>query len=673
MLSMSCFVKHRFSALYIITFCILSLRKSSGNGLLQLEVQQDYVVLDNGLLQLTFTKPGGHLICIRYNGLDNLLELHNPLLNGGFWDLNWSKPGTSGTRGEFDVANGTDFQVVVQNEEQVELSFTRKWDASMLGQYAPLSIDKRFIMLCGSSGFYSYAIYQRDETMPAFYLNEARIALMLNIEKFVYMAMSDDRQRRLPRPEDRVPPRGRELAFPEAVLLVDPIEPEFKGEVDDKYQYSCENKDNKVHGFICTDPTIGLWQISPSNEFRTGGPIKQDLTSHVNPTTLAMFVSTHYGGEDLVVKFGDGEEWKKVFGPVFIYLNSVSDYTNDSNAFLWSDAKDQMKKEVEKWPYSFPVSEDFLHVDQRGSVCGRLFAQDRYISEGKIAAKGAFVGLAPPGKDGSFQKEAKGYQFWVNADDDGYFKITNIRPGVYNIYAWVPGFIGDYRCDKDIVVAPGSSIDLGDLVYFPPRNGATLWEIGIPDRSAAEFYVPDPDPMYINKLLVNLPSHRFRQYGLWQRYADLYPNQDLVYTIGTSDYKKDWFYAQVTRKIGESAYKATTWQIKFELDEIAESGKYTLRIALASATFSILEVRVNKNGLGEALFSSGLIGSDNTITRHGIHGLYWQFNVEMETSLFNEGDNTIYLTQARNFSALHGVMYDYVRLEAPSFTSNKLA
>lgn len=45
------------------------------------------------------------------------------------------------------------------------------------------------------------------------------------------MAMADDRQRHLPLPEDRVSPRGRELAFPEAVLLVDPIEPEFKGEV----------------------------------------------------------------------------------------------------------------------------------------------------------------------------------------------------------------------------------------------------------------------------------------------------------------------------------------------------------------------------------------------------------------------------------------------------------
>lgn len=59
-------------------------------------------------------------------------------------------------------------------------------------------------------------------------------------------------------------------------------------QVDDKYQYMCENKDNKVHGWICLDPPVGFWQITPSNEFRTGGPLKQDLTSHVSPVTLAV-------------------------------------------------------------------------------------------------------------------------------------------------------------------------------------------------------------------------------------------------------------------------------------------------------------------------------------------------------------------------------------------------
>ena len=47
---------------------------------------------------------------------------------------------------------------------------------------------------------------------------------------------------------------------------------------------------------------------------------------------------------------------------------------------------------------------------------------------------------------------------------------------------------------------------MGELVYEPPRDGPTLWEIGVPDRSAAEFYVPDPNPNYINKLYVNHPD-----------------------------------------------------------------------------------------------------------------------------------------------------------------------
>lgn len=61
-------------------------------------------------------------------------------------------------------------------------------------------------------------------------------------------------------------------------------------QVDDKYQYSCENTDNNVHGWISfdSDEPMGFWMITPSNEFRNGGPIKQDLTSHVGPITLSV-------------------------------------------------------------------------------------------------------------------------------------------------------------------------------------------------------------------------------------------------------------------------------------------------------------------------------------------------------------------------------------------------
>lgn len=53
----------------------------------------------------------------------------------------------------------------------------------------------------------------------------------------------------------------------------------------------------------------------------------------------------------------------------------------------------------------------------------------------------------------------------------------------------------------------GREIDVGAIVYEPPRIGATLWEIGKPDRTAAEFYIPDPDPTLSTKLYLNNSYH----------------------------------------------------------------------------------------------------------------------------------------------------------------------
>ncbi|KAJ9187003.1 hypothetical protein P3X46_002503 [Hevea brasiliensis] len=631
----------------------------------QLTIQDRHVMMDNGILQVTLSNPEGIVTGIRYNGIDNLLEVLNDESNRGYWDLVWSTPGTTGTTGIFDVIKGTSFEVIVESEEQVELSFTRSWDPSQEGKLVPLKIDKRFVMLRGCSGFYSYAIYEHLQEWPGFNLGETRIAFKLRKDKFHYMAVADNRQRYMPLPDDRLSPRGLALTYPEAVLLVNPVEPEFKGEVDDKYQYSSENKDNRVHGWICMDPPVGFWKITPSNEFRTGGPLKQNLTSHVGPTTLAVFLSAHYSGEDLVPKFEAGEAWKKVFGPVFMYFNSAM--VGDEPLSLWEDAKKQMEIEVQSWPYSFPASEDYQKSDQRGNVSGRLLVKDRFVSDDYISANGAYVGLAPPGDVGSWQRECKDYQFWSKADENGYFSINEIRTGNYNLYAWVPGFIGDYRYDVVITITSGCDIDTGDLVFDPPRDGPTLWEIGIPDRSAAEFYIPDPNPLYINKLYVNHPD-RFRQYGLWEKYAELYPNGDLVYTVGASDYTKDWFFAQVTRKKDDNTYQRTTWQIKFKLDSVDQNGIYKLRVALASASVSELQVRVN-DPKANLVFSSGLIGKDNSIARHGIHGLYWLYNIDVGGARLVQGDNTLFLTQPRSTSPFQGIMYDYIRFEGPSASS----
>ncbi|XP_017227879.1 uncharacterized protein LOC108203448 [Daucus carota subsp. sativus] len=643
---------------------------SSNSRPVHLDILDDQVVVDNGLAKFTFSKPAGMITGINYNGIKNILEQRNKETNRGYWDVVWSKPEDPGDI--YDVLQGTHFRVVVANEDQVELSFTKTWIPPVKGtkrprddNSLPLNIDKRYIVLRGVPGFYSYATFERLEGWRDMVLYEGRIAFKLQEKLFRYMAVSDDRQRVMPTFEDRE--RGKALAYKEAVLVTDSIKDTHSVEVDDKYQYSAENRENKVHGWICSNPATGFWMITPSSEFRVGGPLKQDLTSHAGPVTLSMFFSAHYAGKPLALTFKEGEPWKKVFGPVFIYLNSGLD--TESTVSLWQDAKEQMLIETESWPYDFPRSGDYFLANKRGTLSGRLLVRDRYTRIELKTAKFANVGLALPGAAGSWQTENKGYQFWTQADAMGYFVIKNVLPGTYNLYAWVPGLIGDYKYAYNIIIKPGGIVKLGNIVYVPPRNGPTLWEIGIPDRTAAEFFVPQPITTLENTLYEEDTAEGFRQYGLWDRYTDLYPNEDLVYAIGVHRYQRDWFFAHVNRRLEDNTYVPTTWKVLFNLKQVDRTRTYTLQLALASANGAELQVRINDEAAKHPHFTTHLIGYDNAIARHGIHGLYRLYSVNFLGNLLQPGKNIIFLKQTRGKSPFNGVMYDYIRLEQPPPTN----
>uniref|UniRef100_A0A6N2LZV4 Rhamnogalacturonan lyase domain-containing protein n=1 Tax=Salix viminalis TaxID=40686 RepID=A0A6N2LZV4_SALVM len=397
-----------------------------------------------------------------------------------YWDIVWSKPGQGDST---DMLKATKFSVVTENEEQVELSFTKSWNSSHdHSSEVPLNIDKRYIMRRGSSGFYMYAMLERLEGWPDVDMNQIRIVFKLKNKRFRFMAISDEIQRMMPTPGDRE--TGLALAYAEAVRLTHASNPQFRGEVDDKYQYAMESKDNKVQGWISQDPAVGFWMITPSQEFRSGGPLKQDLTSHVGPIILSMFTSTHYTGMELDTKYRHGEAWKK------------------------------MSTEESQWPYNnLTSSEDFPSADKRGAVSGQLVIRDPHMFDSLKWASYAYIGLAAPGPVGSWQIDSKGYQFWTRAASRGHFSIKNVRVGDYNLYAWVPGIIGDYKHEAKITITPP----------------------GIPDRSRRELLAASSSHhLRQQQLFNNLTKQRYRQYGLWERYNDLYPKDDLIYTVGTS-------------------------------------------------------------------------------------------------------------------------------------------
>ncbi|XP_047340184.1 uncharacterized protein LOC124943756 [Impatiens glandulifera] len=466
----------------------------------KLLVYPNEVIMSNGIVSVTFSNPQGDVTAIRYGRIENILDTLNKEDNRGYWDVVWNGDGDEKSmfydteESNIDIeathsvpidrADGTHFKVIVQNENQVGISFSRTWKLSG----APLNIDKRFIMHSGSSGFYAYGIFERKNYFPASRIDQIRIVFKLREDLFDYMAISDEIQK--------------------------------------------------------------------------------------------MFVSTHYAGLPLAMYFENKEPWKKVFGPVFIYLNS-----NKKTWPMWEDAKLQ-------W-----------------------------------------------------------YQFWTKADNKGNFVIKGVRPGNYNLFAWVPGLIGDYKYDYIVTISPEFTTRLNHLLFKPPRVGVTLWEIGYPDRSSQEFYIPNSDP--------------FRQYGLWYRYSQIYPRRDLVYIVGSSDHTKHWLFAQVTMCYIKNVFEGTTWQIVFRLEHIEKDGMYTLQLAIAGASVAELQVRVNRYEK-LPLFTTGLIGTENVIARHNDHGLYRLYSISFWGSQLYTGKNVIYLTQTRGRTPFNGLMYDYIRLEAPS-------
>jgi rhamnogalacturonan endolyase len=653
--------------------------------------------LDNGIVKATINKASGKMSSLIFHGV-------NTMGGGGTWEqtpenapqltdtVTIDPRQNGGERAEVAIKGVTGGTVMLSP------------GAAGGGTYCNLEL--RYALGRGDSGIYAYAIFSHPASYRAMGVGESRFITRLS-KAFDWISVDADRNMLECTPQDWG--AGVVVHAKEQRILSTGY---YKNSVEHKYSYSAVQYKIPAFGWSSTREHIGVWFINPTIEYLSGGASKQELTCHYDsnddpdPIILDYWRGTHYGG-GASCNINAGENWSKVIGPIFIYCNALANpqtptqadmaalaatagnptvppaWTNNATA-LWQDALQQAKKEKAQWPYHWVNGVDYPHKQQRGTVTGQLVLVDPQAATNKLPH--LTVGLAHPDYLGGgryrrsgggprlvdWTHDAKYYEFWNDGTEDGKFTITNVRPGSYTLHAFADGVLGEFA-KTDITVSAGQNLDLGTINWQPVRFGRQIWEIGYPDRTADKFFKGDGPNYWL--------------WGWCVRYGDLFPN-DITFTIGQSDYHKDWFFEEVPHELseawknpqakdplnqrfgwvkaaapGENVWRtigngrATTWTIKFKLDQIS-SGQAALRVALAGADGNGgLAVAVNGQNVGtiEPLATNAL--------RYNTNKSDWaEYTLKFSGSLLRSGANQMQLTVPAG-EVTTGVVWDYLRLE----------
>jgi rhamnogalacturonan endolyase len=633
--------------------------------------------LDNGIVRLNVVKASGRLTSLIYLGAETL----NHHSDG--WEQYPGGPtapavtidpaGNGGQRGEVAVK----------------------------GVNASLGVEVRYTLERGVSGFYTYAIYSHAGGTPPAHLGESRFVNQLTAD---FDWLSVDADRNLPMCSRTDVRAGVVIHAKEQRILGTGI---YKNSVEHKYSYCAEPYKLPAYGWSGIKNHVGVWLINPSTEYLGGGPTRLDLVCHMEGTMLDYWTSGHYAG-GAACSIPAGETWAKVVGPIFVYCNSLNraqpttpaelatlrategnptvpaSWTTNANA-LFNDALARAGTIQALWPMTWVRGVDYPPKAGRATVTGRIALHDPQAASTRLPH--LYIGLTHPdfhGPGGAYalragngtlvtwEHDANYYQFWNEGNADGTFRLPNVRPGIYTLHAFADGVLGELtRCNLTVVA--GRSLDLGRIDWQPVRYGKQIWEIGYPDRTGGKFFKGDGADYWL--------------WGWGVRYPLLFPN-DITYTIGRSDYHKDWFFEQVPhgestawlnpaapdpanqrfgwvkagtanedrwRTIGRG--RANTWTIKFTMDH-APQGLATLRVALAGSDGDGgLAVGVNGRPVGTIRHLA-----TNALRYNTDKGVWREYLQPFAASRLKAGENEIQLTVPAG-DLTTGVVYDYLRLE----------
>jgi len=680
----------------------------------------DSWTMDNGIVKMTVLKRNGTIAIgsLMYHGISIVPN------RGEFWETTPSGTVTTTVTINPATNGGERAEVSVKgvnpggNSSGAGTRGTGEAPDAFQGPGGPrnggMDIEVRFALERGTSGFYTTAEYTHKASYPQSGFGENRFILESMNRTFDWLSVDNDRNQLMTSDDDLR--KGVVIHAKEQRILTSGV---YANSVEHKYSYNAIMYKLTAWGWSSTRDHIGVYFINPSNEYIGGGAEKLDLIDHMSGTLLDYWTSGHYGGGS-GNHIPTGEDWKHVVGPIFVYFNSLADAKeptqadldkfhasygsgmpavpaawHDNAVALWDDAVQKSKAVISAWPYKWVQGVDYPHQDGRATVTGQLVLDDSQAAKKTlphltiglahadyINTSGGFQQRAGNGNIVTWPHDGDYYQFWADGAEsgDGRFTIPNVRPGHYTLHAFADGVLGEYA-KTDITVEAGKPLNLGKLDWQPVRYGKQIWEIGYPDRTADKFFKGDG-----------------ANYWLWGwplRYGDLFPN-DITYTIGKSDYHKDWFFEEVPHSDTDAwknpaakdplnqrfgwvnlpdgqqdmwrAWghgKATTWTVKFTMPK-ATKGDAILRIALAGAD--------GGNGTAPSVAGNLTIGvngkevgtlhpvATNALRYNTNKGVWNQYVQKFDASLLKPGENSVTFTVPAG-DVTTGVVWDYLRLE----------
>ena len=646
------------------------------------------VTMANGIVSVLCTTRSATINQIYYTYNNSGATVTNQLLANGFdgGELYWETGG-------FGTGTFT-YSVVANTGNYCEIDLLSASSTNGV-------MDVHFSMLRGSPGFYVTAVFShRGQDLPMT-MGETRDNIYAGAI-FNWMSVDAARNKLM-----EVQPGAGSVAMfgapVECSLWTNGI---YEGRYEDKYKYSADFGVQRAWGWSSVGTggaNVGLWQVTASPEYYSGGPMKRDLMSHIGTTILNYYESSHYGAAGTDCNWTNGEVWAKVYGPYFIYCNNVTNTITSTNLaaqVLYSDALAQAAAEATAWPYDWLTNASYAPPSQRGTVSGQMAINDIYNTNACVS--NLWVGLIQqPGTSKNiydFQQWMKTCQFWARSGSNGDFTIPNVIAGTnYTLFAFGPGAAGTFQSQAlsgggppntvdipasqfNVTVAPGATNNLGTITWTPTRLGPTVFEIGYPDRTGAKFrhgedyWVGDIGPSPVAPM------------PIWSKFLEYpfdFPNGP-NYTVGQSRWTTDWNFVQPVVTDFSGNYDSSTSTIRFNLAAAPTNGATaSLYIALASDYQGALIISNNGVNLGgaagvtavpNALPSTGYFPAYNssgnesdTTIREGINSVFSDERITFPASLLNQGQNTITITMRKGGYFANHAMYDYVRLELTGY------